>query len=57
MKTHCITLKQSEVGAKTIRFDVLERNEKWRWLPGFQHRKLLFMIYSYSAPVAISEIW
>ena len=30
MKTHCITLKQSEVGAKTIRFDVLERNKKWR---------------------------
>ena len=57
MKTHCITLKQSEVGAKTIRFDVLERNEKWRWYPGFQYRKLLFMIYSYSAPVAISEIW
>ena len=22
MKTHCITLKQSQVGAKTIRFDV-----------------------------------
>ena len=57
MKTHCITLKQSQVGAKTIRFDVSRKKCEMEMITRVSTSKIIIHdLIIYSIHVAISKI-